>query len=91
MSESNCACPAEKPSGSAPRVEARLAVAHQQRAGLEQVAARLGRQLVARARWPSPPSTCTHARTAAHGAAKATWRRVTPRVRSSPSGTPLGG
>ena len=66
--------------------EDRRAVADQQRAGLQEVAARLGGQLVARGDRATPPWTCTHARTSAQGASNGTCRRATPRVRTSPSG-----
>ena len=68
-----------------------LAVADEQRAGLQQVAARRGGQLrrAARSR-ATPPSTCTHARTSSNGAVNGTCSRTTPRVRTSPSGVPCG-
>ena len=60
---------------------------HEQRAGLEQVAARAGREVGRRAMLTSPPEAATHARRRAPRRwSNGTCRRRMPRVRSSPSG-----
>ena len=88
MSESNCPCPAEKPSTSpstqgAPSRTSSGPACSRSPGGSAGSSSRR-----ARATWP--PTTCRHARTSPHGASNGRAGRAMPLVRSSPSGVPAG-
>ena len=88
MSESNCPCPAEKPSTSpstqgAPSRTSSGPACRRSPGGSAGSSSRR-----ASATWP--PTTCRHARTSPHGASKGRAGRAMPLVRSSPSGVPAG-
>ena len=89
MSESNWRAPAEKPSASH---LARVGDARRRRAaGRPAAGRRAARREASRRAIRATPPCDVHARAGrAQGASNGTWRRATPRVRSSPSGTPAG-
>ncbi len=91
MSESNWRAPAEKPSGSPARAYATAPPATSSGPACRRSPRGAARERVARRRSARrrPARAGTSARSP-HGASKGTWRRATPRVRSSPSGTPAG-
>ena len=88
MSESNWCAPRAEALDVRVAVEHDAPVAHEHGAGLQQVAARDARELVARR---DPRDAAVDVQAAAHGVprcAKGTWRRATPCVRTSPSAMP---